>query len=93
MANAHDLGSMTPAGLHALGIETLSMSLGTGDGDLARATARATQAMALFFAAMSADDLAEPAGSHRASSLDREGGRRLRQAMEDGTLGERVRDG
>lgn len=93
MADARDLAGMTPAELHAQGIEMLGASLRTGHGDLARAAAQATQAMALFFAAMSADDLAEPAGSHRASSLDREDGLRLRQAMEDGTLGERVRDG
>jgi hypothetical protein len=82
MARENDLEGMTPRELHDLGIETLSMSLGTGYADLDRAAAQAAQAMALFFAALSADNLEEPAGSHRAVP------------GEDGqTLGERVRSG
>jgi hypothetical protein len=92
MASTHDLAGMTPGQLHALGIETLDMSLGTGD--LGRASAQAAQAMALFFASLSADNLDEMAGSHRAPSLDREAGTRLKRALaEDKTLGERVHDG
>jgi hypothetical protein len=82
MARAHDLDGMTPGELHSLGIETLSMSLGTGHGDLPRAHAQAAQAMALFFASLSAENLEEPPGSHRAAP------------GEDGrALGERVRGG
>jgi hypothetical protein len=94
MARTHDLAGMTPGQLHALGIETLDMSLSAAHGDLGRASAQATQAMALFFASLSADNLDELAGSHRAPSLDREAGAALKRALaEDKTLGERVHDG
>jgi hypothetical protein len=72
------LDELSPAELHQRGITRLDQSLDNADAGVQMA--RGVQAMAFFFASMSAANLGEPAGSHRAGPDER-------------TLGERVRGG
>ena len=72
------LGELSPAELHVRGIARLDQSLDNADAGVQMA--RGVQAMAFFFASMSAANLAEPTGSHRAGLGE-----------DERTLGERVR--
>jgi hypothetical protein len=74
------LTELTPAELHQRGLVRLDQSLERPDA--ADQSALAAQAMALFFASVSAAGQAGAGGSHRPGT-----------APEDRTLGERVRGG
>ncbi len=75
------LDELSPAELHARGIERLGQSLGS-TGDPGQAMAEGVQAMAFLFASLSAANLAGMAGSHRAGP-----------DQDERPLGERVRSG
>ena len=74
------LASLTPAELHAKGLSKLEEA-GQRGHDIPAATSLGIPALAFFFASMSSLEHEEPAGSHRAPSLDPEKGRQLAQAL------------
>jgi len=75
------LATLNPGELHAQGLAKLEEA-GRRGHDVPQATCLGIQALAFFFASMSAQEFQEePAGSHRAASLDPEEGRRLREAV------------